>query len=300
MRTLKIKQVDTFTDRAYTGNPACVVMEADGLSDAEMQAIAREMNKSETAFILKPKDNSYDVELHWKTPVADTEVCGHSVIAAFHALIEDGVITLEDNSAKQFKVKTKKGTLSIEADRETGKLMISFSIPPAEFSEYHGQRYELCNALSIATELLDRTLPIWISNHGYIFIPFMNRESLLKMKPSFDELRYLSHRSKISGYCAFTTDTKHASSAAHSRFFAPHQGVNEDPVTGSAQADLACYLYQNQRIKGTGTICTALEQGYEIERGGRVWVELGIESEAVKHVKISGYAITVMKGEVYI
>ncbi|NTW48600.1 MAG: PhzF family phenazine biosynthesis protein [Chlorobiales bacterium] len=300
MRTLKIKQVDTFTDRTYTGNPACVVMEADGLDEAEMQAIAREMNKPETAFIFKPKDNSPEIEIRSKTPENEAGICGHGIIAAFHAMIEEGRVKLGNNPSVQFKVKTKQSTLPVEVNQETGKLMISFGIPAPEFSEYHGQRYELCNALSIQTELLDRTLPIWLSNHGHIFIPFVNRESLLKMKPSFDELRYLSHRSKIAGYCAFTTDTKHPSSAAHSRFFAPHLGINEDAVTGSAQGYLACYLFLNQRLKGTGTICAALEQGYEIHRGGRVWVELDINDAAVKTVKISGYAVTVMNGEIYI
>ncbi|ACF13186.1 phenazine biosynthesis protein PhzF family [Chloroherpeton thalassium ATCC 35110] len=301
MRRFKIKQVDAFTDRAFTGNPAAVLPYADGLTDDQMQAIAREMNLSETAYIFKAQDGVHDMEIRWMTPVVEVSACGHGTIAAFHALDEEGLFGLDKKEpVRHFKVKTKGGTLPVEINRETGRTMISFGMPIPKFEEYLGMRFELCNALGISAELIDKRLPVWISELGYVFIPFVDRESLLSMKPNFEDLRHLSHRTKIVGYCAFTTETAHSASAAHARFFAPQLGINEDPVTGTALGPLACYLYLNKELQGEGNICASLEQGYEMHRGGRVWVEMAVGNHTLNDVKISGYAITVLTGEIFV
>jgi PhzF family phenazine biosynthesis protein len=120
------------------------------------------------------------------------------------------------------------------------------------------------------------------------------------MKPNFEALKNLSSKHGITGFCVFTIDTKYPTSAAHSRFFAPMLGINEDPVTGSAQGPLACYLFQNGHVRGEGKVPVTLEQGYEIGRGGRVWAELTIENGSVVELTISGYAVTIMDGQLYI
>lgn len=300
MRTYKLKQVDAFTDRAFTGNPAAVLMHAEGLTDEEMQKIAREMNLSETAFVLPPKDASHDLELRWMTPSAEVDLCGHATIAAFHALAEVKLYDLGENGERELRVRTRSGILPIRVRQEDGKVRVTMGLPLPTFTPYKGQKFELCQALSAPTELLDNTLPVWLSDLGYIFIPFVSREPLLKMKPSITELKNLSQKYRITGFCAFTTDTKYETSAAHSRFFAPMLGIDEDPVTGSAQGPLAVYLYQNGRVKGEGRIPVTLEQGYEMGRGGRVWAELDVKEGKVCALWISGYAVTVMNAEIYI
>ncbi len=302
MKTYKIKQVDAFTDRAFTGNPAAVITEADGLSDDEMQAIAREMNLSETAFVFKSTDSDHDLLLRWKTPQTEVDLCGHATIAAIHAIYEEKLYGLngENQSIFSLNVKTRSGILPVEINLETTKPMYSFGVPLPKFEEYVGQRYELFNALGISWDHLDTSLPIWFSDLHYVYIPFLSQDSLIGMKPCFEDLKNLSHRSKIDGFCVFTTETKHPTSAAHLRFFAPKLGIDEDPVTGSAIGPLTCYLYRNNRLKGTGRICATIEQGYEIHRGGRVWTELEINNEDVIDIKISGYAKTVLNGEIYV
>jgi trans-2,3-dihydro-3-hydroxyanthranilate isomerase len=105
----------------------------------------------------------------------------------------------------------------------------------------------------------------------------------------------------LTGICVFTTETKHPTSTAHSRFFAPAVGIDEDPVTGSAQGELACYLYAQKRVPDSdGTISVSLEQGYVINRGGRVWSELVAKNGKIQSVSISGYAITVMNGSLLV
>jgi len=301
MRTYKIKQVDAFTDRAFTGNPAAVIPQADGLNDQEMQSIAREMNLSETAFVFSSNTPDYDLEIRWKTPETEVDLCGHATIAAIHTIFQEKLYGIDPSKPiSSLKVKTRSGILPVEINTETDTPMFSFGVPIPKFEEYLGQRYELFNALGISWEELDTTLPVWFSDLHYVYIPFLSQASLMSMKPCFEDLKNLSHRSKIDGFCTFTTETRHPTSAAHLRFFAPKLGINEDPVTGSAIGPLAYYLYQNKRLKGSGKICATIEQGYEIHRGGRVWTELDIDGDNITDIKISGYAITVLNGEIYV
>lgn len=297
MNAYIIKQVDAFTDRAFTGNPAAVLLDASGLSDEQMQLIAREMNLSETAFVLPATDETHDLELRWLTPTKEVNLCGHATIATFHALAEEKRFGLGETPNKQFRVKTRSGTLPVSVEQRDEKIMVKFSIPVPTFEKFDGQIADLFSTLSVPTEQLDQSLPVLISSTRYLYLPFINREPLLKMSPDFQSLKQLSLRRGLMGICVFTTETKHPTSAAHSRFFAPAVGIDEDPVTGSAQGELACYLYAQKRFPDSdGTISVTLEQGYVINRGGRVWSELVTKNGKVESVSISGYAITVMNG----
>ncbi|RFM24999.1 MAG: PhzF family phenazine biosynthesis protein [Candidatus Thermochlorobacter aerophilum] len=121
------------------------------------------------------------------------------------------------------------------------------------------------------------------------------------MSRDFQSLKQLSLRRGLTGICVSQLKLNTQPSAAHSRFFAPAVGIDEDPVTGSAQGELACYLYLQKRIEGTdGKIPVTLEQGYVINRGGRVWSELVVKNGTIESVSISGYAITVMNGQLLV
>jgi trans-2,3-dihydro-3-hydroxyanthranilate isomerase len=301
MKAYTIKQVDAFTDRAFTGNPAAVLLDASGLSDEQLQLIAREMNLSETAFVFPATDSTHDLELRWFTPTKEVNLCGHATIATFHALAEEKQFGLGENPNKHFRVKTRSGILPVSVEQRNDKVMVKFGIPVPTFEKFDGQIADLFSTLSVPTEQLDKSLPVLISSSRYLYLPFINREPLLKMSPDFQSLKQLSLRRGLTGICVFTTETKHPTSAAHSRFFAPAVGIDEDPVTGSAQGELACYLYLQKRIEGTdGKIPVTLEQGYVINRGGRVWSELVIKNGTIESVSISGYAITVMNGQLLV
>ncbi len=301
MKLYTIKHIDAFTDRAFTGNPAAVLLDASGLSDEQMQLIAREMNLSETAFVLPATDSTHDLELRWFTPTKEVSLCGHATIATFHALAEEKRFGLNEHPHKEFRVKTRSGILPVLVEQRNDKIMVKFSMPVPTFEKFDGQIADLFNVLSVPTEQLDKSLPVLTSSSRYLYLPFVNREPLLKMSPDFQLLKQFLLRRGLSGVCVFTTETKHPTSAAHSRFFAPAIGIDEDPVTGSAQSELACYLYLQKRVEGTdGTIPVTLEQGYVINRGGRVWAELMVRDGTIQSVSISGYAITVMNGQLLV
>lgn len=301
MKTYRIKHVDAFTDRAFTGNPAAVVLDGSGLDEEQMRLIAREMNLPETAFVLPAQDETHDLELRWFTPTKEVNLCGHGTIATFHALAEEKLFGLGEQPSKTFRVKTRSGVLPVDVERRDEKTMIKFGIPVPSFEKFDGQISDLFATLSVPTEQFDSSLPAKISSSRYLYVPFVNREPLLKMNPDFQALKQWTLRRGLTGVCVFTTETKHPTSAAHSRFFAPAVGIDEDPVTGSAQGELACYLYLQKRVSGeNGAIPVTLEQGYVINRGGRVWAELVVKNGAIESVSISGYAITVMNGNLLV
>ena len=91
MKTYRIKYVDAFTKQLFAGNPAGVVIDANGLTDAQMQSIAREMNLSETAFILQPTVKDANLQIRWFTVKEEVPLCGHATIASFHVLAEEGL-----------------------------------------------------------------------------------------------------------------------------------------------------------------------------------------------------------------
>ena len=116
MRRIAIKQVDAFTTQPFTGNPAAVVTQAAGFTAAEMQAIAREMNVSETVFVLPATDPEADLQIRWFTPTTEVALCGHATIACFQALAEEGRLGAP-RTAGTFKVQTRSGTLPVLATR---------------------------------------------------------------------------------------------------------------------------------------------------------------------------------------
>ncbi|MDH3252028.1 MAG: PhzF family phenazine biosynthesis isomerase, partial [Ignavibacteria bacterium] len=112
-----IRQVDAFTDVPHTGNPAGVVTRADGLTDVQMQSIAREMALSETVFVLSPTLPSADLRIRWFTPKCEVRLCGHATIAAFHALAEDGMSGMDRVGSHRFTVETLSGVLPVTVER---------------------------------------------------------------------------------------------------------------------------------------------------------------------------------------
>ena len=137
-----------------------------------------------------------------------------------------------------------------------------------------------------------------ILKHDYLYVPVRRLHTLFTMKPNFLSIaNFLTARS-LQGLCVYTRETIDRDSAVHSRFFAPHQGINEDPVTGSAHGPLAVILFENGILKPADGRCTFQgEQGDAMGRRGRVQVELMIEEEKPASVKIGGNAVTVLDGE---
>lgn len=285
-RQIEIFQIDAFTSEPFKGNPAAVVFD-NSLNDDEMNSIATEMNLSETAFLSDIEKADYN--LRWFTPKSEVNLCGHATIASLHFLYEKNLI--KENS--QITFNTKSGTISAGKLEEYYFMQLPFiSFSKAEFSLNN-----LYDALGLDSNQIKNEA--FISSNRYLYISVDNLRTLFNLKPDFIRLtEIISSQNIFSDIAVYTLQTAEKDSVAHLRFFAPVEGVYEDPVTGSAAGPLLMLLKNQNLIENfSEDKIYKIEQGDILNRHGRVGVSL---NETKKELKIYGKAVTVLKGSLLI
>jgi len=258
---IAITQVDAFTDRPFAGNPAAVCLLEQPRDESWMQAVAREMNLSETAFLVR-KDGGFD--LRWFTPTVEVALCGHATLASAHILWEEG--HLAPDQAARFH--TRSGVLG--AEKKGAWIEMDFPATPAEPATAP-EGLEL--ALGTKAKYVGRTRLDYL-------IEVASEEDVRALTPNFSAL----HQLKVRGIIV----TSGASDSAYdfvSRFFAPGSGIDEDPITGSSHCCLGPFW--KERLGRDELV------GYQASaRGGFVRTRC-----ADNRVRLSGQAVTVFRGE---
>jgi len=259
--SLRITQVDAFTDTPFAGNPAAVCLLPAPRDEGWMQSVAREMNLSETAFLV-PEADGY--ALRWFTPAVEVALCGHATLASAHVLWEDGNLP----SDRQARFHTKSGLLT--GDRAGEWIELDF---PAKREEPAPAPAGLAQALGVA--------PKYVGRNQFDYLVEVDSESTVRsLTPDHAALARLPVRGVIV--------TSRADSPGYdfiSRFFAPGSGVPEDPVTGSAHCALGPYW--QARLGQSDFVAYQASP-----RGGVVRVRVVGE-----RVKLGGKAVTVLRGE---
>ncbi|HET9481381.1 MAG TPA: PhzF family phenazine biosynthesis protein [Candidatus Polarisedimenticolia bacterium] len=297
-REIPIVQVDAFTTTPFAGNPAGVVLQAADLTDAQMQAIAREMNLSETAFLLPASGAGADLRIRWFTPALEVELCGHATVATFHAALEAG--RLEPG---RYRLECLSGILPVRLDRdEAARAVVSMGLPVPAVEPVTLASCRVAEALRVETDDFDRRFGLMRAG-PWLLAPMASLQVLGAMAPDFAALCALGSETGMGNTIALTTETVEASSAVHLRMFAPGYGIDEDPVTGSAQGPVAAWLARFGLITAgkpgaDGIARYVAEQGDAIGRAGRIRVEAGFASGQLDSVTISGRAVTVLRGTV--
>ncbi len=289
---IRLKKVDAFTDIPLAGNPAGVVVQADGLSDKQMQGIAREVAASETAFILPASTPDADLRIRWFTPGAEVPLCGHATIAAFHGLAEEGMFGMSGPGSYTFRLETRSGVLPVNVAKAPEATVVFFGIPVPEFTRAGQYKLDVMRLLNIQLEEFDNHMPMVVAE--YLYVPVRRLHTMFAMKPNFFAMAQFLANRNLLGICVFTTETVDRASAVHSRFFAPTVGIPEDPVTGSANGPLGVYLFERGRVEESGPVITLIgEQGDVIGRKGRVQIRLTVEGDRVVSSEVGGRAVTV-------
>lgn len=300
MKKLITYQIDSFTKEKFKGNPAGVVVNADGLKDYEMQQIARELNNSETAFLFSPDDNDCDGVIRYFTPSIEVPICGHATIAAMYAK------ALEDNlDSCVLKMKTKVGILPFEIIKENGDYQIvmtqgNFEVSPA-FDDDTAKK--MIDALGLDNNDIDENCPIQIASTGHskVMIGIKSRAKLNALLPKYNDLADLSKQINCNGYFVFTFDSDSKDILTYGRMFAPAIGINEDPVTGNANGPLGGYLVQNKIVDFKNNLFEFNgKQGEKIDRLGIVKVRVTIQNDKPDLIQIKGDAVVVFKTEIEI
>ena len=254
--------VDAFTDRPYTGNPAAVcLLEQPGRTDW-MQALAAEINLSETAF-LHPGSDGYD--LRWFTPGAEVDLCGHATLASAHVLWSEGFLS----PGKQARFQTRSGLLTA-LQLSDGWIELEFPQTPEEEAPAPAG---LIEALGV------KPLYVGRSRFDYL-IEVYSEETVRLLKPDFARMKEVKTRGVMVTSRADSPDLDFVS-----RFFAPSVGVDEDPVTGSAHCCLGPFWQTRLRKNELSAFQASA-------RGGRLLLRIGREQ-----VYIRGQAVTLVRGE---
>jgi PhzF family phenazine biosynthesis protein len=260
-RGQRFTQVDAFTDRPYTGNPAAVCLLPSPAQPTWMQDVAREMNLAETAFLVRRPDG-YD--LRWFTPTVEVDLCGHATLASAHVLWEEGHLGVDEEARFQ----TRSGALT--ASKQPDLIWLDFPATPPQPA---GRVTELERGLGQTIKYLGRT--------AFDYVVELESEAVVReLAPDLSILARLPVRGVV-----VTAPSDRGAYDFVSRFFAPAAGVPEDPVTGSAHCGLGPFW--GARLRKNEVI------GYQASaRGGTVVVRL--EGD---RVRLGGQAVTVLRGE---
>jgi PhzF family phenazine biosynthesis protein len=286
---IKVLRVNAFTKEKNGGNPAGVLINSPDLTDKQMMNISKQLQVSETAF-LYPSDKA-DYKTRFFSPTVEVDLCGHGTVAAFYTMaLRNEILQNRESTLTQ---ETNVGVLPVDIEfSENNKLtrvMMHQGEPVIKDVDFDFS--EIADSLNISIDEIDTSLPKQIASTGVFTLPVCIKsfEILKNINPDFDKIIQICKKIDAGSFFVFTFETLEPGSVYHARCFAPLYGVNEDPVTGTANGAVSSYLFKNKIIKDNSLIC---EQGDIMGRPGRVFVE--IED---KLVKVGGKAFIVEEKE---
>lgn len=295
MKKLNYRQVFAFTNKPGYGNPAGVVWDASSLSDSEMQEIARINNLSETAFLFPTGDLKIPYEIKFFTPAKSIPMCGHASIAS--AFVYWKICGCPQNIAYSQKAEVGVLDISIIAEGGIPKIYLGMDNPSLS-ADYNAHRNTIAEALGICMDNIRDDFPVMINEREYLYIPIKELKTIQEMKPDFKRMLEVDRKLKIHGWYVFTGETLYDTSDFHCRFFVPSYGVNEDPVTGTANAYFT--EYYSKFIGGGNSYTLKVEQGFEINKNGIIEITAACGSQGKSCVKIGGTAVSYIEGVIYI
>ncbi len=307
MPTCSFIQCDVFTDRIFSGNPLAVFPDGDGIDDATMQQIAREMNLSETVFVLPPTDATKALRrLRIFTPGTELPMAGHPVVGTWNMLARLGVVAPPESGTGSVTIhqELKLGILPVKIDFVDGEpVKVTMTQGAPQVGEPLNEAAACAQALGLKNEDIgDAELPTVISSTGvsYLIVPIRHRAALSRIRVNSSALSELFNRTGAHALYAVTRETHAPDAFVSARMFADESlGVGEDPATGSAAGPLAATLvhYGLARLVN-GVASFIIEQGVDMGRPSRIEAEVEGQEGSVQIVRIGGGAVMVLNGEI--
>jgi PhzF family phenazine biosynthesis protein len=296
VNNIKVLHYDAFSPYPNKGNPAGVVLDADHLSESDMQLIAHKVGFNETVFVVS--SDVGDLRLKYFTPGHEINLCGHATMASLFALKTKGVL----GEAGSVKIETNVGVLPIQFSMDNNNhLLIKMKQDHPEFIEFNGDRGKLAHAIGLHVDELEEDKPIVYGSTGAwtLLVPVKHIESFGRMKPInslFPEILTQLPKASVHPFCLQTQDPHALMHARH--FSSPFSGTVEDPVTGTASGVMGAY-YLKYMYRNLDSIQFDVEQGQEIGRDGKVNVEVYRNESDTMDVFISGTAVFVEELDIW-
>jgi trans-2,3-dihydro-3-hydroxyanthranilate isomerase len=300
MPQLHYHLVDVFTHQAFGGNQLAVFVDGRGLDTALMQNIAKEMNLSESTFILPADDAANNYRLRIFTPGREMPMAGHPTVGTTYVLGREKMIDVSGSTGKAI-LEEGVGPITVTYEVENGiPTIIKMQQPMPTFGPVFEDRALIVRILSIEpTDLAD--LPVEVVSCGvpFLYIPITNLEAIGRTHLRLDLWeQHLKHYAASSPF-VFTMETVHATSTVHSRMFAPEMGITEDPATGAASGPLGCYLVRHGLVQGNPAVIVS-EQGLEMGRPSFLHIEIAREGDTFTHVSVGGQCVYMGQGTLWV
>lgn len=295
MKEYLVEYIDAFTNTPFAGNPCAVLPRAEGLSDEQMQAIARETNLNETSFVL-PSDKA-DFRVRYFTPRNEIPFAGHPTIATAFLLAQEGYITLQEPVTRitlEFKI----GVLPVEIEVKKGKPQ---KVTMTQQKPTFGMTFDAnivapCLGLQVEDLRSDSISQVVSTGVPFLIVPVREVSALGKVKMDRDALVELVDKAGVSAAYLFSLGGFKEGADTHARLFDP-RGTSEDPFTGSAAGAMGCFIVHHGLKEGPVLFA---EQGNFVNRPGDGVLEIKNISGKIESVKLSGSGVKVLEGKFFV
>jgi len=296
-RTVRVFQVDVFTDRLFAGNPAGVVLGAEQLDEEEMQAIARELNNSDSAFVLPASAPDHDVHLRFYTPAREVGFVGHATVAAHVARL-----AAKACGTGHLRQRSRSGIFDVELSgtADAPSVRVAYPAPAEPVPVNDTMRNKLLDILGLDTAALDLQCPPAVigKSSTRLLLGLRSADQLAALNPDFEALKRLTPHVGADGYFLFVRDA-HGAGTTESRMFCPVIGIPEDPVSGNAHGMLGAYLVQHGLLPvADGKARFVGYQGRSMRRPGEVHVDVEVHAQRATRVSIAGTARIVYQTDI--
>ena len=296
MKQLHYDLVDVFTNQPFGGNQLAVFPDARDLTPQTMQALAKELNLSESAFVLPAQDAAHDYWVRFFTPAVELPMAGHPTVGTAFVLAHEGMLHLvEPETTITFEEGV--GVVPVTLQAREGHLhLIQMRQPLPTFGPLFADREAIAQMLSLDPAFLDATLPQEVVSCGvpFLFVPVRNLEAMRAIRFRLDVWERILRDFAAPHVFVFTQEVVLPNSTVHSRMFAPAMGIAEDPATGAASGPLGCYLVRHGLVQPGSQMVS--EQGFELGRPSLVQVKIEQDGQHITGVSIGGQCYFMGKG----
>lgn len=303
MKSYRYLHLDVFTDRLFGGNQLAVVLDGRGLSEVMMQAIAKEMNFSETTFVLPRERDDTDMRVRIFTPGEELPMAGHPTIGTAFALARSGTVSPPDAQVVfGLGVGPTQVSLSWKADALSFAWMTQL-LPT--FGEPIRDRAGAAAALRLPPSALADALPVQLVSCGlsYVLVPLASRAQVDQASLGTEAYhRFKGPLGLGPEVCVYLFSTESAAdgATAYSRMFGPSIGIGEDPATGSAAGPLACYLVAHGIVAPGEQGAMVVMQGVKMGRPSTIHMAIDSSQGQIRRVRVGGEAVLAGEGTLYV
>jgi trans-2,3-dihydro-3-hydroxyanthranilate isomerase len=303
MRSYRYLHYDVFTDHLFGGNQLAVFLDGRGLPAETMQAIAKEMNFSETTFVLPPEADGTDARLRIFTPGEELPTAGHPTIGSTFALARSGVI---DRGRPQFTYGCNIGPVPVTMtwdDDDLGFVWMTQQLPV--FDAVIPDPARTAAALSLSPAAVAATgQPVQVVSCGvpFLLVPLTTRSAVdsAVVNPGVLDALLTQVNTKAHGIMIFSMQPGDARATVYSRMFAPELGITEDPATGIASGPLGSYLVRHKIVRPDKAGSMISLQGVKMGRPSRIHISIGVANGEIVSVRVGGEAVLAGEGTLYL